>query len=254
MAAIAALGAIGVAVFVKHSARQHDNVLVEGTASRTVAVLPFENLSATNANDYIAVGLSEMVLNRLSTVPSLQVVARTSSFALRGMNQDVKEVGRRLHADYMVQGSVQQSGETLRLTVQLTDVNSGKQIKALHLDKSLRELFNIEDEIADGVAAALAIRMGDASKFRPEQARNVSLSAYLEYLEGRAALGHFKMADMQAAAAHFKRSIQIDPNFAAAYSSLADAQRWIKQDRSEMDVETQNEIKALVAIGGKRIW
>jgi len=163
------------------------------------------------------------------------------------MNLDVKEIGRRLHADYLVQGSVQQSGETLRLTAQLTDVHSGKQIKALHLDKSLRELFSIEDEIADSVAATLALRMGDATKFRPEQARNVSLSAYLEYLEGRAALGHFKMADMQAAAAHFRRAIDIDPSFAAAYSSLADAQRWIKQNRSEMSPDAHSEIEALVS-------
>jgi TolB-like protein/DNA-binding winged helix-turn-helix (wHTH) protein len=244
MLAIVAFSAIGVAILVQRPPK-HDNVLAEGT--RTVAVLPFNNLSATKDNDYIAVGLSEMVLNRLSTVPSLQVVARTSSFALQGMNLDVKEIGRRLHADYLVQGSVQQSGETLRLTAQLTDVHSGKQIKALHLDQSLRELFNIEDEIADSVAASLALRMGDATKFRPEQARNVSLSAYLEYLEGRAALGHFKMADMQAAAAHFRRAIDIDPGFAAAYSSLADAQRWINQNRSEMSLDAHSEIEALVS-------
>lgn len=238
--------AIGVAVFVHKYPRQHDSVLVEGIVTRTVAVLPFDNLSAASGNDYIAVGLSEMILNRLSTVPSMQVVARTSSFALRGMNLEAKEIGRRLHADYLVQGSVQQSGETLRLTAQLIDVNSGQQIKTLHLDKSLRELFSIEDEIADSVAAALALRMGDATKFRPEQARNVSLSAYLEYLEGRAVMGHFKMADMQAAATHFRRAIDIDPKFAAAYSSLADAQRWIKQSRSEMDRDAQNEIETLI--------
>lgn len=238
--------AVAVAVFVNEYPRQHDSVLVEGIDTRTVAVLPFDNISAARGNDYIAVGLSEMVLNRLSTLPSLQVVARTSSFALRGMNLEAKEIGRRLHADYLVQGSVQQSGETLRLTAQLIDVNSGQQIKALHLDKSLRELFSIEDEIADGVAAALALRMGDATQFRPEQARNVSLAAYLEYLEGRAVMGHFKMADMQAAATHFRRAIDIDPKFAAAYSSLADAQRWIKQSRSEMDRDAQNEIETLI--------
>jgi len=244
--AVLTFGVIGIAVFVKQHPQQRDSVLVEGPTTRTVAILPFNNLSATHDNDYIADGLSEMVLNRLSTVPSLQVVARTSSFALRGMNLDLKEIGRRLHADYLVQGSVQQSGEMLRLTVQLTDVHSGQQIKALHLDKSLREIFSIEDEIADSVAAALAIRMGDATKFRPEQARNVSLAAYLEYLEGRAALGHFKMADMQVAAAHFKRAIEMDPHLAAAHSSLADAQRWIKQNSWEMDPAARNEIEALV--------
>jgi transcriptional activator of cad operon len=191
--------AIGVAVFLHKHPRQDARALDEGTGTRTVAVLPFDNLSGASEKDYIAVGLSEMVLNRLSTMPSLQVVARTSSFALQGMNLEAKEIGRRLHADYLVQGRVQQSGETLRLTAQLIDVNSGQQIKALHLDRSLRELFSIEDEIADSVAAA-----------------------------------------------HFRRAIDIDPKFAAAYSSLADAQRWIKQSSSELDHDAQNEINALV--------
>jgi len=100
------------------------------------------------------------------------------------MNLEVKEIGRRLHADYLVQGSVQRSGDTLRLTAHLTDVTSGRQIEALHLDKSLQEIFSIEDEVADSVAAA--------------------------------------------------------------YSSLADAQRWIKQNRSEWDPSTQKELEALV--------
>jgi len=242
---LAVLVAAGTTVFRQGYHQIHDRVTVEGTATRSVAVLPFENLSPTHEEDYIALGLAEMVLNRLSAVPSLQVIARTSSFAVQGKDLNVREIGRKLNADYLVQGSVQRSGDSLRLTTQLVDVASGRQIKALHLDKSLKDIFNIEDEIADSVAAALALRMGDASKFRPEQARNVSLSAYLEYLQGRAALGHFKMADMQAASDHFKRAIAIDPNFAAAYSSLADAQRWIKTDSKDIDRDGRNELKAL---------
>lgn len=240
-----AIVAIGAVVLLHEYRRIPNRQAFEGTATRTVAVLPFDNLSATHENDYIAVGLSEMVLNRLSAVPSLQVVARTSSFALQGTDLQVSEIGRKLKADYLVRGSVQRSGDALRLTAQLIDVTSGRQIKALHLDKSLKDIFSIEDEIADSVAAALALRMGDA-RFHLEQARNVSLSAYLEYLQGRASLGHFKMADMERAAAHFKRAIELDPSFAAAYSSLADAQRWIKLGRWELDPDAEDELETLV--------
>jgi len=249
--AAVALTAVGFAVFRYSYHQVHDRVTVEGLATRAVAVLPFENLSSGHEDDYIALGLAEMVLNRLSAVPSLQVMARTSSFAVQGKDLDVKEIGRRLNADYLVRGSVQRSGDSLRVTTQLVDVTSGRQVKALHLDKTLKDLFSIEDEIADSVAASLALRMGDATRFHPEQARNVSLSAYLEYLQGRAALGHFKMADMQAAADHFRRAIGIDPDFAAAYSSLADAKRWINNDRNELGPAVINELKALTnkAIG-----
>jgi len=243
--AAVALTAVGFAVFRYSYHQVHDRVTVEGLATRAVAVLPFENLSSGHEDDYIALGLAEMVLNRLSAVPSLQVMARTSSFAVQGKDLDVKEIGRRLNADYLVRGSVQRSGDSLRVTTQLVDVTSGRQVKALHLDKTLKDLFSIEDEIADSVAASLALRMGDATRFHPEQARNVSLSAYLEYLQGRATLGHFKMADMQAAADHFRRAIGIDPDFAAAYSSLADAKRWINNDRNELGPAVINELKAL---------
>ena len=237
--------AVGFAVFRHYYHQVHDRVTVEGLATRAVAVLPFENLSSGHEDDYISLGLAEMVLNRLSGVPSLQVMARTSSFAPQVKGLDVKEVGRRLKADYLVLGSVQRSGDSLRVSTRLVDVTSGRQFKSLQLDKTLKDLFSIEDEIADSVAASLALRMGDATRFHPEQARNVSESAYLEYLQGRAALGHFKMADMQAAADHFQRAIGIDPNFAAAYSSLADAKRWIANDRNDLNPATINELEAL---------
>jgi TolB-like protein/DNA-binding winged helix-turn-helix (wHTH) protein len=243
--AAAATIAVGFAVFRHYYHQVHDRVTVEGVATRAVAVLPFENLSSAHEDDYIALGVAEMVLNRLSAVPSLQVIARTSSFAAQGRDLDVKEIGRRLNADYLVLGSVQRSGDSLRVTTQLVDVTSGRQVKALHLDKTLQDLFSIEDEIADSVAASLALRMGDATGFHPEQARNVSLSAYLEYLQGRATLGHFKMVDMQAAADHFQNAIRIDPTFAAAYSSLADAKRWIKNDLNELNDAASKELVAL---------
>lgn len=243
--AAAILTAVGFAVSRHYYHQVHDHVTVEGLATRAVAVLPFENLSSGHEDDYIALGLAEMVLNRLSAVPSLQVMARTSSFSMQGKDLDVKEVGRRLNADYLVLGSVQRSGDSLRVSTRLIDVTSGRQFKSLQLDKTLKDLFSIEDEIADSVAASLALRMGDATQFHPEQARNVSLSAYLEYLQGRAALGHFKLADMRTAADHFQRAIDIDPDFAAAYSSLADARRWINNHSINLDPAANNELAAL---------
>jgi TolB-like protein len=111
---IGVFSAIAVAVFVREHRQTPNSATVVAMATRTVAVLPFENLSATHESDYIAVGLSEMVLNRVSAVPSLQVVARTSSsFALRGVDLEVRDIGHKLNAYYLVQGSVQRSGDPL---------------------------------------------------------------------------------------------------------------------------------------------
>jgi TolB-like protein/DNA-binding winged helix-turn-helix (wHTH) protein len=221
-------------------------VLVVGTPARAVAVLPFDNLSADPGDDYIALGLSEMVLNRLSGITSLRVIARTSAFALRGQRLDVHELGRKLNARYLVEGTVQHAASQLRVTAQIIDVDTGREFSAVHIDKPLDAIFDLQDEIADHVAASLAVRTGDASKFKPEQARNAKMAAYLEYLRGRAFVGHWRLVDMEAAVTHFKKAIEIDPQFAAAYSSLATAEQSVAQDLQQDDDASRTQIGQLI--------
>jgi TolB-like protein/DNA-binding winged helix-turn-helix (wHTH) protein/Tfp pilus assembly protein PilF len=200
------------------------SVTVEGLPTRSVAVLPFENMSVEQSDDYIGLGLAEMVLNRLSAVPALLVIARTSSFGLRGKNVDAREVGRKLNARYLVEGSVQRVGQRLRVAAQLVDAQSGQQFKALQFDRDFADIFKVQDEIADQVGAALEVSLGGLDTHRPDQARNVKFDAYLAYLQGRELLAHWRVADSAPAIESFSRAIAIDPNFAAAYTGLAQAQ------------------------------
>jgi TolB-like protein/DNA-binding winged helix-turn-helix (wHTH) protein len=210
-------------------------VIVEGTPFRSVAVLPFDNLSADHSDDYLALGLSEMVLNRLAGIPALRVSARTSSFSVRRDGADPREIGRKLNARYLVKGSVQHVGQQLRVMAQVLDVDSGRQFTAMHIDKPLQEIFDVQDEIADRIAISLAVRVGGTDKFRPEQARNANITAYLEYLQGRSHMAHWTVADMDSAASHFQRAIDLDPQFAAAYAGLAMARELVSNLRRETD-------------------
>jgi len=244
LVALALLASGAIVLFLHRQASK--TVLVVGMPVRAVAVLPFDNLSPDHGDDYIALGLSEMVLNRLSGISTLRVIARTSAFALRGQQLDVHEIGRKLNARYLVEGTVQHAASQLRVTAQITDVDTGREFNAIHIDKPLDAIFDLQDEIADHIAASLAVRVGDASKFKPEQARNAKMAAYLEYLQGRAVAGHWRLIDMQAAVTHFKKAIEIDPQFAAAYSGLAAAEATVAVSLQESDSASRAHIAQLI--------
>jgi len=229
LSALAVLVVIAALIFYHRAPPK--SVIVKGTPFRSVAVLPFDNLSADHGDDYLALGLSEMVLNRLAGIPALRVSARTSSFSVRPDGTDPQEIGRKLHARYLVKGSVQHVGQQLRVTAQVLDVDSGRQITAMHIDKPLQEIFDLQDEIADRIGISLAVRVGGADKFRPDQARNVNNAAYLEYLQGRSHMAHWTIAEVDSAASHFQRAIDLDPQFAAAYAGLA----WVSDLRRGND-------------------
>jgi TolB-like protein/DNA-binding winged helix-turn-helix (wHTH) protein/Tfp pilus assembly protein PilF len=222
------------------------SVTVEGLSTRSVAVLPFENMGIEQGDDYIGLGLAEMVLNRLSAVPALLVIARTSSFGFRGKNVDAREVGRKLNARYLVEGSVQRAGQRLRVAAQLVDAESGRQFKALQFDRDFADIFKVQDEIAEQVAAALEVRLGGLDTHRSEQARNVKFDAYLTYLQGRALLDHWRAADSAPAIERFSRAIAIDPNFAAAYAGLARAQFQSASLEGKYDPQTLPQAAMLV--------
>ena len=194
-----------------------------GTRARTVAVMPFENISADANDAYLARGLPEMVLNRLSRVAGLAVIARNSSFALSTANLDSQEIGRRLNAGYLVNGSMQRKADRLRMTVQLVDASAGTLIWSANFDRTLNDIFAVEDEIAEQVTGALSARLGGLRPAPPAQVRSSNVAAYLAYLRGRTLLGRRSVSESEAAAPFFEKAITLDPNFAAAYASLYDA-------------------------------
>ncbi len=189
------------------------SVAVVGLAPRTVAVLPFQNFGADADDRYIGRGVAEMVLNRLAASPALFVVARSSSFAFEERNLDAREIGRQLGARFLIQGSVQRSDRALRVTAQLVDAQSGRQVQTLRLDRPMADLFAVQDEIAAGMASALDVAVADSAG-PPRR-----LDAHLEYLQGLSASGRFRVAEFEAAIRHFARARELDPGFAAVYAA-----------------------------------
>ena len=174
-----------------------------GARARTVAVLPFDNLSADVADSYLAQGLPEMVLNRLSRIDGLSVIARNSSFALPTKNIDSSEIGQRLNSGYLISGSVQRQADRLRVAVQLVDATASTLIWSAHFDRDLHDIFNVEDEIADQIADALSARVGELEPKPAASAHSANLEAYLTFLQGRTLLGRFTVAESEAAVPYF---------------------------------------------------
>jgi len=196
----------------------------------TVAVLPFRDLSSDNADAYIALGIPETVLNQLSATPGYTVIARSSSFKAARDNLDVPEIGRRLGARYLVDGSVQRIGDSLRVSAQLVDTMTGTQIWAERFDRNISDIFAIQDQIAAQVAEALGAHITPLEPGTSQQQASVNLDAYLAFLRGRALLARWTIVDTDAAARAFEMAVSLDPDFADAYAYLYDA-RLMSVDR-----------------------
>ena len=191
--------------------------------SRTVAVLPFDNISASPNDAYLALGVPEILINRLSGVPAILTIARSSSFAVAAQKLDPAATGQRLHAGYLIEGSVQRDGQQLRIAVELVEAGSGKLVWADKFDRKLSEILRVEDEIGDRVTSSLLRQLGatDASNVSKERSANVE--AYLAFLRGRSLLGRFAVADTDAAIPYLERAVELDSHFASAYALLYDA-------------------------------
>jgi len=187
--------------------------------ARTVAVLSFENLSTDAENAYVAFGVAESVLHRLASIPDLTLIARTSSFSVGERPADIQEIGRKLNARYLVEGSVQRSGERLRVTAQLIDSTTGGHLWSLRFDRTVDDIFAVEDEIAKSIATALEVSLDREQ----HPYASFGTDAYLAYLQARALLATTRVEDAERAIEHFKHAIEISPEFAAAYAGLAEA-------------------------------
>jgi TolB-like protein/DNA-binding winged helix-turn-helix (wHTH) protein/Tfp pilus assembly protein PilF len=192
---------------------------------RSVAILAFESLSQDPQDMYVADGLAESVLHRLANIPDLTLIARTSSFALRGQRADARDIGRRLNARYLVEGSVARSGERLRVTAQLIDATTGSHVWSLRFDREMGDIFAVEDEIAQNVARALEVSLRET--VHPHA--RYGIDAYLAFMQGRALVASRKVVDAERAIERFARAIEIAPAFAAAHLALADAHLHLAQ-------------------------
>jgi TolB-like protein/DNA-binding winged helix-turn-helix (wHTH) protein len=192
------------------------------TSSRpTVAVLPFDTVASEADDRVLVLGIAETLLHRLAQSPELVVIARESSFALQA-STDIGETSRRLHANYLITGSVQREGDALRITTHLVDATTGTQLWSRRFDRSRRDLFALQDEIASDVASALQLNVEQQRQISSPQSGTRNLAAWLAYQRGREQLAQRSRDELVAAAGQFEQALQEDPGFAAAMIALAE--------------------------------
>jgi eukaryotic-like serine/threonine-protein kinase len=201
--------------------RRDGDAAVRPETIRSIAVLPFANLSGAAENEHLSDGMTDELIHALGKVPGLNVVSRTSSFALKGQTGDVRELGRRLDVGALVDGSVNKSGNRLRVTAQLVSAANGYQLWSEVYDRELTDVFAIQEEIATAVARALATRVGE----RPlVTASTGDMEAYELYLKGRQASQNWMIAEsLHDAITNYRAALARDPSFARAWAGLADA-------------------------------
>src|SRR6267378_347286 len=189
---------------------------------KSIAVLAFVNMSNDPENEFFSDGIAEEIINALTKIKALRVAARTSSFAFKGKNEDIGEVGRKLKVNTVVEGSVRKAGNRLRVTAQLVNVANGYHLWSERYDRQLEDVFEIQDEIAENIVRALRVVLGEDEKRAIEKTPTENVQAYEYYLRGRQSQHQLRRTTLQYARRMFDRAIEIDPNFARAHAGIAD--------------------------------
>lgn len=187
-------------------------------SAKSIAVLPFIDMSKAKDQEYFSDGLAETTLDMLSRVPDLKVISRTSSFAFKGKPMDVREIGKKLGVAHILEGSVQQAGDTLRITAQLIRTSDGAHLWSKQYDRKMADIFKIQDEVATEVVNAIQGALPAADQQRMLGQNTANVAAYQEYLKGIALLPNRKVNEMRNALGHFENAITLDPSYARAYA------------------------------------
>lgn len=186
----------------------------------SVAVLPFVNMSADPDNEYFSDGLSEELLNLLVEVRGLRVPSRTSSFAFKGQNVELGVIGKALGVNHVLEGSVRKSGDRIRVTAQLIDVKTDAHIWSETYDRQMADIFEIQDDIAARIVAALRASLGGQGVLPERKQPTENLQAYDLYLQGLKLFGQ-RGDGLGAAVGLLEQAVALDPDFAAAWATLA---------------------------------
>ena len=194
----------------------------KGDESPSIAVIPFVNMSADPENEYFSDGLTEELINALTQLKDLRVVARTSAFAFKGKEIDIREIGNRLNVQKVLEGSVRKAVNRIRITAQLSNIKDGYHLWSERYDRDLEDVFAIQDEIAREIANKLK------TKFRERKEQEIvsaspNVDAYELYLKGRYYFNKFSPEWINRAIESFSEAIATDPEFALAYAGLAEA-------------------------------
>jgi TolB-like protein/Flp pilus assembly protein TadD len=187
----------------------------------SIGVLPFVNMSDDPSQEYFSDGISEELLNTLAKLKNLQVAARTSSFAFKGQNQDITNIGQQLNVDTVLEGSVRKSGNKLRITAQLIDVENGYHLWSETYDRELVDVFAVQDEITAAIVEALLLHFDTGEDQELAASKVTNMSAYDAYLQGRHYFQSTDGAERSKALELFRAATEADPEFAPAWAARA---------------------------------
>jgi serine/threonine-protein kinase len=200
----------------------------QSRAIPSIAVLPFLNLSSDKENEYFSDGLAEEIINALTKLENLRVTARTSAFAFRGAQQDIRQIGQTLHVASVLEGSVRKSGNRVRISVQLIDASDDNNLWSERYDREMTDVFEIQDEISQAIVEKLKVKLaspsspnGPAPGAPLVKRYTENLDAYNLYLKGRFELYKMTREGLDASKYLFQEAIRLDPNYALAHDGLA---------------------------------
>ena len=233
-----ALAVVAAGLFVYQLVRSKPTITPTASAARTeaatappnksIAVLPFVNMSADKNDEYLSDGMTEELLNMLTRVKSLHVPGRSSSFAFKGKNEEdiFRKVGEQLHVNAVLEGSVRKVGDKLRITAQLINVADGFHLWSETYDRDMKDILAVQSDVARRVVEALQVQLGVEEARALTKKPTENPEAHRLYLLGRYHFAKFTRAGWTNAIRSFEQALQIDPNFALAYCGLADTYGW----------------------------
>jgi TolB-like protein/Tfp pilus assembly protein PilF len=192
-------------------------------SGKTVAVLPFQNLSGNPEDEYFGDGVTEDIITHLSKISGLNVISRTSVMPYKKSGKSLRDIARELGATAILEGSVRRAGDRVRIVGQLIDAEADRHLWAETYDRQLNDLLAIQSEVAQAIARELRVRLSPEEKKRIARRPTENIEAYTFYIQGRERYYLYTAADNEAAIDLVKKALAADPNFAAAYAGLADA-------------------------------
>ena len=223
------------ALVATHMSTPDGSPLTGPANQKSIAVLPFTNMSADPEGDFFADGIADEIITALSKVKALRVVSRTSSFTFKGKNDDIREIGRKLQVSTILEGSIRKAGKRLRLNAQLVSTTDSSQLWAERYDRELEDVFAIQDEIATSIVSALRVVLSEDEKKAIENVPTTNIDAYEFYLRGRQFFHQHRRRSHEFARQLFERAIELDPGYALAHCGVADCCSFLYQyfDASE---------------------
>ena len=203
--------------------KKPSNLAPSASGGKSIAVLYFENMSSEKDSEYFCAGMTEDIITDLSKIRELKVVSRTDVLPFRNKEVNTRHVGETLRVNYILEGSVRKSGSKMRITAQLIAVETGFHVWADRFDRLVEDIFDIQTEVSQKIAAALKISLTESEKQSLAKKPTEDLRAYDFYMRGRELVYRRGKKNNEAAIRMFEEALSLDPNFASAYAALAEA-------------------------------